>query len=54
MGVGITLLGIPVYYMCVVWQTKPVWFQTSLKHITYTIQKMFVSAKEEKAEEEWE
>lgn len=30
MGVGITLLGIPVYYLCVVWQTKPVWFQNIL------------------------
>lgn len=76
MGVGITLLGIPVYYLCVVWQTKPVWFQISLskprklctylnhlyeqphvffsEHITHTIQKLFVSAKEEKAEDVWE
>lgn len=30
MGVGITLLGIPVYYLCVVWQTKPMWFQNLL------------------------
>lgn len=54
MGVGITLLGIPVYYLCVVWKTKPVWFQNTLKHVTFTIQKLFVSAKEEKEEDIWE
>ncbi|KAL4103570.1 hypothetical protein QTP88_018931 [Uroleucon formosanum] len=51
MGVGITLLGIPVYYVCVVWKTKPVWFQNFLKHVTFTIQKLFVVAKEEKADD---
>ncbi|XP_050443491.1 Y+L amino acid transporter 2 isoform X2 [Adelges cooleyi] len=55
MGVAITLSGIPVYYLCVVWQTKPVWFQNSLKNVTFFIQKLFVSAKEDKAEEDiWE
>ncbi|XP_016663191.1 Y+L amino acid transporter 2-like [Acyrthosiphon pisum] len=54
MGVGITLLGIPVYYVCVVWKTKPAWFQNSLKHVTFTIQKFFVVAKEEKADGVWE
>ncbi|CAI6354282.1 unnamed protein product [Macrosiphum euphorbiae] len=51
MGVCITLLGIPVYYVCVVWETKPVWFQNSLNHVTFTIQKLFVVIKEEKADE---
>lgn len=42
MGVGITLLGIPVYYLCVVWQTKPVWFQNSLsKNVEKVVKKSF-------------
>lgn len=40
MGVIITVAGIPVYYMGVVWQDKPKWFQESIsKFIQYEIHK---------------
>lgn len=33
MGVIITLAGIPVYYMGVVWQDKPKWFQEAIGNL---------------------
>ncbi|CAH0395570.1 unnamed protein product [Bemisia tabaci] len=49
-GVGslITLSGVPVYYFGVVWQPKPKWFRSALDKTTYVVQKLFMSAKEER------
>ncbi|XP_049842264.1 Y+L amino acid transporter 2-like [Schistocerca gregaria] len=48
MGVLITVTGVPVYYMGVVWQDKPAWFLSGLDKLTCSVQKLFLSAKEEK------
>lgn len=47
MGVFITTLGIPVYFLGVAWKRKPQWFQNQIDRITYLMQKLFMSAKEE-------
>ncbi|XP_034660715.1 Y+L amino acid transporter 2 [Drosophila subobscura] len=48
MGVLITLIGIPFYYVGVVWQNKPKWLERTIDSLTYTCQKLFLSAKEQK------
>ncbi|XP_067012096.1 Y+L amino acid transporter 2 [Anabrus simplex] len=47
MGVLITVTGIPAYYIGVVWNDKPQWFLTMLAKLTCSVQKLFLSAKEE-------
>nr|XP_033334085.1 Y+L amino acid transporter 2 [Megalopta genalis] len=49
-GIGtlITLSGIPAYFAGVKWRNKPVWFQKINYKVTYTIQKLFMSAIEER------
>ncbi|KAF7388199.1 hypothetical protein HZH66_010966 [Vespula vulgaris] len=47
MGVLITSSGIPAYFMGVTWQNKPIWFQKINVKATHTIQKLFLSAREE-------
>ncbi|KAL0271841.1 UNVERIFIED_CONTAM: hypothetical protein PYX00_008808 [Menopon gallinae] len=46
-GVLITLSGIPCYLIGVQWQKKPAWFRQWLANVTYGVQKLFLSAKEE-------
>ncbi|KAM7364364.1 solute carrier family 7 member genderblind isoform 1-T4 [Cochliomyia hominivorax] len=48
MGVLITVIGIPFYYIGVVWKTKPQWLLNFINSLTFTCQKLFMSAKEEK------
>ncbi|XP_062125095.1 Y+L amino acid transporter 2 [Drosophila sulfurigaster albostrigata] len=48
MGLLITLIGIPFYYVGVVWQNKPKWVQHAIDSMTFTCQKLFMSAKEQK------
>lgn len=50
MGVLITASGIPAYFMGVTWKNKPEWFQKINVKATHTIQKLFMSAREEKEE----
>ena len=49
-GIGalITLSGIPAYFIGVRWKNKPLWFQRLILEITYTVQKLFISATEER------
>jgi len=47
-GVLITIVGIPFYYVGVVWRNKPEGFTKFFANITITLQKIFLSAKEEK------
>ncbi|XP_055641386.1 large neutral amino acids transporter small subunit 1 [Toxorhynchites rutilus septentrionalis] len=47
MGVLLTVAGIPVYYIGVVWKNKPKWFESALAGTTQFCQKMFMTAKEE-------
>ena len=51
MGVLITLSGVPFYFLCVAWKKKPQWFQSKIDKITFIMQKLFMSAKEEQDEE---
>ncbi|XP_015584755.1 Y+L amino acid transporter 2 [Cephus cinctus] len=48
MGAVITLSGIPAYYMGVVWTQRPRGFQNLNVKATHTIQKLFMSAREER------
>ncbi|XP_037825568.1 Y+L amino acid transporter 2-like [Lucilia sericata] len=48
MGVLITVIGIPFYYVGVVWKSKPQWLLNLISSLTFTCQKLFMSAKEEK------
>lgn len=50
-GVLITLSGIPAYYIGVEWQSKPKCFTNTLNCVTFTVQKLFMSAKEEREED---
>lgn len=50
MGILITASGIPAYFMGVRWQKKPTWFQKINVKITHTVQKLFMSAREENEE----
>lgn len=47
MGLLITLIGIPVYYIGVAWRSKPQWFQSVIRDVTMICQKLFMTAKEE-------
>ncbi|EFN86936.1 Y+L amino acid transporter 2 isoform X1 [Harpegnathos saltator] len=48
MGILITASGIPAYFIGVVWKDKPLWFQKINVEATHTVQKLFLSAKEER------
>lgn len=48
MGVAITLSGVPAYFVGVAWKNKPVWFQKVNLKATHTVQKLFMSATEER------
>lgn len=50
MGVLITLTGVPAYLYGVKWQNKPAWFNNCLESLTFAVQKLFMSAKEEGVE----
>ncbi|KAG4079058.1 hypothetical protein HA402_001713 [Bradysia odoriphaga] len=47
MGVLITVLGIPVYLVGVVWRDKPEWLNSAIRSVTFSCQRLFMSAKEE-------
>lgn len=51
MGLFITLAGIPFYLVCVAWKNKPEWFQSKTNRMTFALQKLFMSAKEEQERE---
>ncbi|KAH1009775.1 hypothetical protein HUJ04_002083 [Dendroctonus ponderosae] len=42
MGVLMILSSVPVYFLCIAWTNKPVWFQSGLCFITVLIQKVLV------------
>ncbi|XP_066249312.1 large neutral amino acids transporter small subunit 1 [Euwallacea similis] len=42
MGVLMILSSVPVYYLCVAWTTKPVYFQSALCSMTMFLQKLLV------------
>ncbi|KAK0082961.1 hypothetical protein PV325_009586 [Microctonus aethiopoides] len=48
MGALITLSGVPTYFVGVTWKNKPKWFQKFNIEMTHTVQKLFISAREEK------
>ncbi|XP_011496655.1 PREDICTED: Y+L amino acid transporter 2 [Ceratosolen solmsi marchali] len=48
MGVLITLSGVPAYLVGVAWKKKPLRFQNINAKITHVIQKLFMSAREER------
>ncbi|XP_075231240.1 solute carrier family 7 member genderblind [Lycorma delicatula] len=50
MGIVITLTGVPAYCCGVLWNKKPAWFTNSLESLTFAVQKLFMSAKEEGVE----
>lgn len=47
MGAFITLTGVPFYFLCVAWKRKPERFQSKIDWVTYFMQKLLMSAKEE-------
>nr|CAD7425369.1 unnamed protein product [Timema monikensis] len=54
MGVLITVTGIPAFFLGVVWEKKPSWFIHALGKFTFGVQKLFLSAREEKEEGSYE
>ncbi|XP_076238253.1 solute carrier family 7 member genderblind [Calliopsis andreniformis] len=48
MGTLITLSGVPAYFVGVKWKNKPMWFQQTNLKLTYIVQKLFMSATEER------
>lgn len=48
MGTLITLSGVPAYFAGVAWKDKPTWFQKLNLEATYMVQKLFMSAVEER------
>nr|CAD7589442.1 unnamed protein product [Timema genevievae] len=54
MGVLITVTGIPAFFLGVVWEKKPSWFIHALGKFTIGVQKLFLSAREEKEEGSYE
>ncbi|CAG2060195.1 unnamed protein product [Timema podura] len=54
MGVLITVTGIPAFFLGVVWEKKPSWFIHALGNITIGVQKLFLSAREEKEDGSYE
>ncbi|XP_012216500.1 Y+L amino acid transporter 2 [Linepithema humile] len=48
MGLVITISGIPAYFLGVAWKNKPIWFQKMNIKATHTVQKLFLSAREER------
>lgn len=50
-GILITLTGLPAYYFGVVCQKKPLWFTRFFNGLTHTMQKLFMSAKEDNIDE---
>ncbi|XP_063909553.1 Y+L amino acid transporter 2 [Zophobas morio] len=52
MGALITLSGVPVYYFGVVWQDKPMLYQSFMDKVTEISQKIFVAAHEDEDLEE--
>ncbi|KDR07989.1 Cystine/glutamate transporter [Zootermopsis nevadensis] len=47
MGAVITLTGLPAFWVGVMWQNKPLWFRNMFCTVTCSVQKLFLSAKEE-------
>ncbi|KAH0554951.1 Y+L amino acid transporter 2 [Cotesia glomerata] len=48
MGALITLSGVPAYFAGIVWKNKPTWFLNLNEKATHLVQKLFISAREEK------
>ncbi|XP_020280702.1 Y+L amino acid transporter 2 [Pseudomyrmex gracilis] len=48
MGLLITLSGVPAYFVGVAWKNKPNWFQKYNVKLTHIVQKIFLSAREER------
>lgn len=48
MGCLITISGVPVYLVCIAWKNKPLWFQNAINKFTFLVQKVLMSAKEER------
>ncbi|XP_046393090.1 large neutral amino acids transporter small subunit 2 [Ischnura elegans] len=47
MGLTITLSGIPFYFASVLWKNRPSWYLKSVENVTSSVQKLFLSAKED-------
>ncbi|RLU20165.1 hypothetical protein DMN91_006772 [Ooceraea biroi] len=48
MGLLITASGIPAYLLGIAWKNKPLWYQKINIKVTLTVQKLFLSAREER------
>lgn len=47
MGVLITVVGIPVFYLSTLWKTKPLFMERAVRRVTVLCQKAFLSVKED-------